>query len=356
MAATTTVHDNGVIRDALGHRRSGNDGCVVGAEGLRGGGRSTRARAPRTRARGRQVGTWTWDQDTGKTIWDARLEAMHGMEQGSFGGTYDDWLASLHPDDRDECVARVGPRWRSPARTCCSTARCGPTARCTGSRPGAGSSPTTTARRSERSGWCSTSPNAKSARRRSPRQAAEDRLLIQSVQRALLPVRMPEVDGVEFAARYESAPGRRSGATGTRSSLPHGRLGVAIGDVAGHGLAAVAEMAHIRFRLRSLAYLHDDPGQVSPSSASCAGVLARHDGHRALRRARSRTGCFEYALAGHFPPVLCGPDSCRLVEVDADPPLGLGERYTVASSTSPPTQPWSPSPTACSNVGRRRSR
>ena len=40
-----------------------------------------------------------------------------------------------------------------------------------------------------------------------------------------------------------------------------------------------------------------------------------------------RSGCFEYAIAGHLPPVLCGGSSCVLVDERADPPLGLGTRY-----------------------------
>jgi PAS domain-containing protein len=44
-----------------------------------------------------QLGTWYWDEQTGLTVWDARLEAMHGMAPCTFGGTYGDWEASLYP-------------------------------------------------------------------------------------------------------------------------------------------------------------------------------------------------------------------------------------------------------------------
>ena len=89
-------------------------------------------------------------------------------------------------------------------------------------------------------------------------------------------------------------------------------------------------MAHIRFSLRSLAYLHDDPAQVLAQLSELVRVFSPDTMVTALYGALDpRSGCFEYAVAGHFPPALCTPDGCQHVEVDADPPLGLGESYTV---------------------------
>ena len=61
-----------------------------------------------------QLGTWYWDEQTGLTVWDARLEAMHGMAPGSFGGTFADWEASLYPADRAACVAKVAAAMADP--------------------------------------------------------------------------------------------------------------------------------------------------------------------------------------------------------------------------------------------------
>ncbi len=41
------------------------------------------------------------------TTWDVRLEEMHGLPPGGFGGTFADWVAVLHPDDREACLATV---------------------------------------------------------------------------------------------------------------------------------------------------------------------------------------------------------------------------------------------------------
>src|SRR6476619_5696677 len=54
-----------------------------------------------------QLGSWTWDMASGTTTWDERLEEMHGLPPGGFGGTFEDWVAALHPDDREACITRV---------------------------------------------------------------------------------------------------------------------------------------------------------------------------------------------------------------------------------------------------------
>ena len=46
------------------------------------------------------MGHWTWDVDSGKVSWSENLEDVHGIPRGSFGGTFEAFLALVHPDDR----------------------------------------------------------------------------------------------------------------------------------------------------------------------------------------------------------------------------------------------------------------
>ncbi len=48
---------------------------------------------------GGEIGIWEWDLLTDKIIWDARMEKMFGLEEGSFEQSYDAFKACLHPDD-----------------------------------------------------------------------------------------------------------------------------------------------------------------------------------------------------------------------------------------------------------------
>ena len=103
---------------------------------------------------------------------------------------------------------------------------------------------------------------------------------------------------------------------------------MAIGDVAGHGLVAVAEMAHIRFGLRSLAYLHDDPTEVLAQLSELAHVFTPDTMITALYGTLDpRSGCFEYALAGICRRCSVASRRACWSTNTADPPLGLGTRY-----------------------------
>jgi PAS domain S-box-containing protein len=284
-----------------------------------------------------QLGTWTWDAATGRTVWDARLEAMHGMAPGSFGGTFEDWQASLHPADRAACTARVEAAMADPGPYVLLHRSVWPDGSV---RWIEGRGLVVTDDDGRPTGTIGVALDVTDREERQAalvRRAAEDHRLIQNVQRALLPVRMPRVEGIDYAARYEAAPGSAIGGDWYAFvPLRDGRLGVAIGDVAGHGLAAVAEMAAIRFSLRSVSYLHDDPTEVLSQLSELVRVFSPDTMVTALYGALdARTRCFEYALAGHFPPAICGPEGCELVDVATDPPLGLGETYTRRELTLP---------------------
>lgn len=53
------------------------------------------------------VGTWRWDRATGAVRWDRALEELFGLAPGGFAGTFDHWLALVHPDDRNDVQAAV---------------------------------------------------------------------------------------------------------------------------------------------------------------------------------------------------------------------------------------------------------
>jgi hypothetical protein len=146
------------------------------------------------------------------------------------------------------------------------------------------------------------------------------------LQRRLLPS-LPELPGVTVASRY--VPGTDQTVVGGDwydvFALRGGAVGIAIGDVAGHGLAQATVMAELRSALRAIAldtgtrpgdtmaqmqrfvleYLPDDLVTM------CYLVLDR-DGTR-----------LRYVNAGHLPPLLM-PEGRppRLLESALAPPLG----------------------------------
>jgi PAS domain S-box-containing protein len=47
-----------------------------------------------------KIGTFEWNIQSNAITWTAELEALYGLEPGSFNGRYDDWIQTLHSDDR----------------------------------------------------------------------------------------------------------------------------------------------------------------------------------------------------------------------------------------------------------------
>jgi len=148
----------------------------------------------------------------------------------------------------------------------------------------------------------------------------------ETLQRALLPERLPDVAGFALTARY--LPGVDGDAVGgdwyDAFPLPDGCVGVAMGDVVGRGIKAAAAMGELRNALRAVA--HGAPG---PSAA----LDRLHTLYEALGRRTFATvvylvldptdGGVRVACAGHPPPIAIAP-GCDAVplEVARCPPLG----------------------------------
>ncbi|RZQ64662.1 PP2C family protein-serine/threonine phosphatase [Amycolatopsis suaedae] len=152
-----------------------------------------------------------------------------------------------------------------------------------------------------------------------------ERAAASALQRSLLPGRLPSIDDMEFAARY--VPGAKAAVGGDWYDLfplPGDRLGIVIGDVAGHGLQAAVVMGRLRSALRAYALDGDDPGEVLGKLDRKAGhfehgVMATV-GYGVIDPAHDR---LRLSLGGHLPPVLATTGGAELVPAEPDPPIGL---------------------------------
>jgi serine phosphatase RsbU (regulator of sigma subunit) len=54
-----------------------------------------------------EMGTWRWDLRTARVEWDTRLEALFGLEPGTFDGEFTTYESLLHPEDRARALATV---------------------------------------------------------------------------------------------------------------------------------------------------------------------------------------------------------------------------------------------------------
>jgi putative methionine-R-sulfoxide reductase with GAF domain len=152
----------------------------------------------------------------------------------------------------------------------------------------------------------------------------QDRTVATALQRSLLP-RLPEVGGLEIAARYLPGHDRLVGGDWYDVfELPTGHVGAAIGDVVGHGLRSATVMGRIRNALRAYALDSDDPAAVltrlddmvchfEPDEMATV-LYAVFDPDR--RR-------MTVSVAGHPLPLMTSPTAdAQPVDAPADPPIG----------------------------------
>jgi serine phosphatase RsbU (regulator of sigma subunit) len=156
---------------------------------------------------------------------------------------------------------------------------------------------------------------------------AEQRELSVRLQRALLPRLIPTVPGFDIAAEY-LAGGKGIDIGGDWYSViefGESHFAFVVGDVSGHGIDAVAEMARARFTLRAYLVDGNSPRVALRKCARQFDVV--NDGHMVTVIAGVgdwRTGEVTIASAGHPPPLLITADGADFISVPVGPPLGTG--------------------------------
>lgn len=159
------------------------------------------------------------------------------------------------------------------------------------------------------------------------RQSGDDGASPQlQLQRALLPARLPEIEGLPLTARYLPArsPDRVGGDWYDVVALDGGAVALVVGAVAGSDLAATALTAQLRGAVRAYTLEGHPPAAV---------VTRANEFH--LRLESGRLAAMAYALvhpaerivtvvrAGHVPPLLAAPgEEACLLDAVGGPPLG----------------------------------
>jgi hypothetical protein len=152
--------------------------------------------------------------------------------------------------------------------------------------------------------------------------------LAETLQRTLLLESLPELPGAEVAARYR--PGADDALGGDWYDvfwLPGGRVAVAIGDVAGHGIGVAPAMAQLRHGLRAYLVKEGSPADALVRLNELVGHLLPDDlASVVVVELDPATGRARMANAGHLPPVLVGAGGARLVAEAGGPALGVVAR------------------------------
>jgi len=155
-----------------------------------------------------------------------------------------------------------------------------------------------------------------------------ERGIAETLQRSLLPDRLPEIPGVRLAARY--LPGSSEAVGGDWYdvfTLPTGHVALVMGDVAGRGVWAAAVMGQLRNALRAYALEGNPPALI-------AERLNRLIDRGAMATLLylvfdPATWTVRYVNLGHLPAVVVSPEGSASFLMGGSPPLGtmLGFSY-----------------------------
>jgi anti-sigma regulatory factor (Ser/Thr protein kinase)/putative methionine-R-sulfoxide reductase with GAF domain len=161
-----------------------------------------------------------------------------------------------------------------------------------------------------------------------------ERAAARTLQRSLLPEKLPSAPGYRLAVRYvPSGGGEVGGDWYDAFFLPGGSIAVVIGDVVGRGLHAASIMAKLRNSLRAFALELPSPGEVLQRMDRLLQHLDPEEMATVLYGTIDAVDqTFRFASAGHPPPMIRDPDGLvRIMEIAGGPPLGT----TLASGAYP---------------------
>ncbi|HEX6336390.1 MAG TPA: SpoIIE family protein phosphatase [Jiangellaceae bacterium] len=148
-----------------------------------------------------------------------------------------------------------------------------------------------------------------------------------TLQSSLLPAKLPSLDGISVQVRYRPS-GARTGVGGDWFDvieLPNERVGLVIGDVMGHGLAAAAFMGQLRVALRAFATEGHSPSMVLERADRLLPTISGERIATVIYAIVEPDGRLRYANAGHPPPLLVQNDgSASYLSDGLSAPIGTG--------------------------------
>jgi integral membrane sensor domain MASE1/anti-sigma regulatory factor (Ser/Thr protein kinase) len=223
-----------------------------------------------------QLGSWEWDIRSGTVTWSEEMYRIYDVPSGT-PITFERAIEAVAPDDRAQIQANVTAaleertselpdieyqivRGDGTTRLLIGHARLafnddGSPARMVGSVQDV----------TER------------------RELEREQRIAGTLQRALLPQQLPELDGLTFASRYLPAEEGSAAAGGDWYDvieLPDGAVALVIGDVAGHGAEAASVMGQARMAVRAFSLEGHPPavvvGLVDPTTSELRFVNAGH--------------------------------------------------------------------------------
>ena len=166
----------------------------------------------------------------------------------------------------------------------------------------------------------------------------EQRRVAEALQRRLLPPERRQGPDLEIAGRYLPASGASLGGDWYDVfPLAEGRIGLAVGDVVGHGVEAAAVMGQLRTALRAYAIEGHSPSTVADRVDSLMSSLGPAVMTTLAYLVLDPEGeSLDLVTAGHLPPLVVDPSgTARYLESTGGAPLGASTMRPQRSALHP---------------------
>jgi PAS domain S-box-containing protein len=163
--------------------------------------------------------------------------------------------------------------------------------------------------------------------------------IAETLQRSLLPDRLPELPGLEVAARYLPAASEAEVGGDWYDVIPiaGGAVGLVMGDVAGKGLAGASMVGRLRSALRAYALEGHDGGRVVERLNRLLWTEAEESQMATMLYVvvDPAASTVRWVNAGHPPPLVIAGEEVRFLQGDASVPLGVLPFPTYEEVTAP---------------------
>lgn len=161
--------------------------------------------------------------------------------------------------------------------------------------------------------------------------AAREHTIAETLQHAILPGDLPAIPGLGLAAGYLTASDGVHVGGDWYDVFPLGdsRIGLVIGDVAGHSITSASIMGQVRSILRAYAIDHPHPGYaLQRTNTALARLLPEAMASAVYAVLDLATGDLTYANAGHPPPLIT-TGTGQADYLDGAPGVMLGARADI---------------------------
>jgi integral membrane sensor domain MASE1/anti-sigma regulatory factor (Ser/Thr protein kinase) len=279
-----------------------------------------------------RIGSWEWVIPQNRISWSDEMYRIHGHAPQEFPATFETAVAQVNPEDVARIRSNVEAALRRAADHELPNIEYGITRPDGAERVLVGKAKLYVGPDRERLRMVGTVQDVTEGRK-----AEREHRIAETLQRSLLPDRLPELPGLALAARY--VPAGADMAVGGDwydvVELPSGHVGLAIGDVAGHGLRAASTMGQLRMALRAYALEEPSPAKVVRRLDRLVSRLLVSEIVTLVYLVLDLdSGMVQFANAGHPPPLVMGPGGqTAYLEDGLGSPLGCDETGLPDEST-----------------------